>query len=656
MNLENLWNQAQPPFSFRYDGADSSQFLASWARAEELPGEGKPSLETWRWSDAQGLEVRARVRRFEPCGAVEWVLEFFNGGRSDSAILEGILPLDVSWPVGAQNKVVLHHANGSLCQMDDFLPLASEVHRGEIALAPIGGRSSDGALPFFNLQVLAGAADCDAGGVVLAIGWTGQWKAAWAREESSLRATAGMERTHLRLQPGETIRTPRILLIPWQGDDAEIGQNLLRRLLLDEYCPRVGGELWVPPVAHMTMSDFHHSGVVTEAGELKALHRAADLGVEAFWVDACWYGGGRAWHEEVGNWQVNTQFFPRGLKPIGDAAHERGMKFVLWFEPERVHRGTPLWNERPEWLLHSPKPSGGAFIDDNALFNLGLPQARAHMTEMISGVIQEAGVDIYRQDFNFRPLEFWAAADAPDRVGMAEIRHIEGLYAMWDELLRRHPGLCIDNCASGGRRLDLETGSRSVPLWRSDFSDVGGPSFGAGLQVGDQMQTAGLSRWMPLHTAAVWSFSPYAFRSAMSSGVVFYCNIQRDDFPAQAARAAIAELKRLRPFFSGDFYNLSPLTVGYHDWCSYQYHRPDLGEGFAMFLRRHQSPFTTMQTALRGIDAQAHYEVSFAPDFEEAPHQILPGADLLRLMVSVPQAPGSLLMHYRRVEAVEAGA
>jgi hypothetical protein len=69
----------------------------------------------------------------------------------------------------------------------------------------------------------------------------------------------------------------------------------------------------------------------------------------------------------------------------------------------------------------------------------------------------------------YDPLPYWRANDAPDRQGMAEIRHVEGLYEFWNDLLRRHPGLVIDNCASGGRRIDLETISRSIPLWRSDW-------------------------------------------------------------------------------------------------------------------------------------------------------------------------------------------
>lgn len=66
--------------------------------------------------------------------------------------------------------------------------------------------------------------------------------------------------------------------------------------------------------------------------------------------------------------------------------------------------------------------------------------------------------------------------------------------------------------------------------------------------------------------------------------------------------------------------------VASHDWCAYQYDRPDLGEGFAVFLRRHESPFSTMAVALRGIDEEAIYEVSLAEDFDDPPRAAMPGA------------------------------
>src|SRR5262249_34939087 len=155
---------------------------------------------------------------------------------------------------------------------------------------------------------------------------------------------------------------------------------------------------------------------------------------------------------------------------------------MLWFEPERVYKGTPWHKSHPEWLLGN----GG----DNFLLNLGNPAARKFLTDFISVRIDEFGLGCYRQDFNIDPLAFWQAADALDRQGATEIHYIEGLYAFWDELLKRHPNLMIDNCASGGRRLDLETLGRATPFWRTD-----GPRD----PIAHQCHTLGLLSWVPLN-------------------------------------------------------------------------------------------------------------------------------------------------------------
>lgn len=632
------WDPQSPPASFTYDGRPSAVLLPAWERAETQEQSAGGQTRHYSFMDPETrLSVTAHVRSFDEHPAVEWVLEFANHGADDTPIIENILPLDHSWSRAAEESVFVHYANGSTCQMDDFLPATADLEPGaSIALSPDGGRSSDGVIPFFNLQ-------WPEGGVVLGIGWSGQWAAKFDRGEDAARVCAGLERTHLRLRPGERIRTPRILLVQWTGEDAIAGNNWLRRLLLSNYCPKTDGRNNLPPVAHMTMSTFHSTGVTSEAAEMDALTRAASLGVEAFWVDACWYGETEKWYEEIGNWFVRTEAFPRGLRPLSAAAQNAGMQFVLWVEPERVHRGTKIEREHPEYLLRSDHDA------NNALFNLGLPEARGYLTDLVSEIIADSGVDIYRQDFNMTPLPYWRAADADDRVGMAETRYIEGLYAMWDELLRRHPGLAIDNCASGGRRIDLETTSRSFPLWRSDFSDVGGPGHGRGLQLGDQSQTIGLSRWVPLHSASVWTFTPYDFRSAMSTGVVLYCDIRVEDFPAEDARRAIAELQRLRPYFLGDFYPILPLTLSPEDWCAYQYDRPDRGEGCAVFLRRHESPSSTVNVRLEGIDAQAEYEFGTTNTFEEPARERIRGSELAELEITIPDQPGSVLLEYRRV-------
>jgi alpha-galactosidase len=258
---------------------------------------------------------------------------------------------------------------------------------------------------------------------------------------------------------------------------------------------------------------------------------------------------------------------------------------------------------------------------------------------------------------------------------MSEIRYIEGLYALWDGLRERHPGLWIDNCASGGRRIDLETLSRALPLWPSDFSDVIGLSSGLDLHVGDQCLNAGLARWTPLFGGGVWNFSPYGVRGQVTGGFTLGFHIEHSDFPAvdssenvpynevlargvtllderfplEQARAAISEWKSIRPYILGDLHLLFPVTAESQDWAGWQFHRADLNAGIGLIFRRHASPYGQADIKLNWINPQAVYEVSLSPGFEPAPAMQLSGAALAQLSLTIAEKPASLLMRYRKL-------
>ncbi len=657
-----------PDFSFQYGGVASAELLPHWHYHVEQEYTPDGLLERRSWTDpVTRLNVTAHVRCFEDFASGkhcprDWVLTFENHGAADTPILETVWPLDWTAPAPASERLRLHYANGSTWAKDDFVPLTSELQPGSRKdLACVGGYSSQGVLPFMNLQR-------NGEGLIVAVGWTGQWICRFERHQDSLHIAAGMEHIRLKLHPGEKIRTPRILWLPWEGMSVEVGQNRLRQLLLAHYLPRHAGQPILPPVADSLMSYYYLTGQSSEAIEQTALAKSAGLGVDTHWLDACWYVGQRNWWEEVGSWEANPQRFPRGLKPISEEAHRAGMKFLLWFEPERARFDSRLAQEHPEFFIRSPREP------NDLLLNLGDPVAREYITDLISQRITEYGVDIYRQDFNFEAvLPFWQAADEPDRIGMAEIRHVEGLYAFWDALRSRHPGLWIDNCASGGRRIDLETISRSLPLWPSDFLE--GLSQGLDLNVGEQCINAGLARWIPLFGGGVFNFTPYTTRSQIIGGFNFGVHIELssfpdgqetgivsgndvlakgvslldDQFPCDQARLAIREWQEMRPYVLGDFYLLHPLTASAHDWCAWQFHRNDLEAGFALAFRRHQSPFPSIEIGLRQIDPQAVYVFSVSPGYIAEPGRRVSGEELLHLQLTIPEKPGSLLLRYQRV-------
>ncbi|MFH1007450.1 MAG: glycoside hydrolase family 36 protein [Candidatus Latescibacterota bacterium] len=627
------------PFSFLLGGASCRQLVASWEYTVETGRDADRCCVHWQ-DRMSGICLTAEIRRFDPFDAIYYVLHIANDGTGDTPILESILPLNAGVRLPHGGPVVLHHANGCTTAIDDFLPLETQILEDtQVTLEPgAEGRPSNGVLPFFNLT-------WPGGGLVTAIGWTGQWRAMFGRDtDGRLRLSAGMAKTHLLLHPGESIRTPGILLLPWEGQDWLIGQNKLRKLMLAHFTPRCDGQAISPPVAHATSAGLHmyEGGWAggNEQTQLASIRSSAPLGIEAYWLDAYWFPGN--FPNGVGNWFHREADFPRGLRPLSSAAHAAGMKFILWFEPERVGPDTQLDREHPEWLL--------AHGDGCKLLDLGNPEARRHITDLISGIITAAGVDVYRQDFCIKPLPYWQANDAPDRQGMTEIRHVEGLYAFWDELRVRHPGLWIDNCAGGGQRIDLETCARSLVLWRSDTPDplIWDEPARLSAGVSDQVQTAGLSLFVPLHSGGVWGLDPYRFRSAMHSGVVIYDDPRQPGFPREQAIQAIEELKSLRPYFLGDFYPLTRITTSEEDWCAYQYHRPDLNDGFAVYFCRRQCASLSLPARLRELDPFADYHVVIRETYDPSQRRDMKGAELVSSLMSVSSRPGSVLLTYEK--------
>ena len=615
------------PFSFVYGGVSSASLLKNWpAQVEPEKSVGGKIQRTITYTDPKtGLELRCEVTSFVDSPAVEWVRYATNKGKTDTPILEKFLPLNLGLKV-PEGEVILHHSQGSTNGPLDFLPVDQVVGANAgIDLAPSGGRSSDGRLPFFNLEY-------SGGGVVGAIGWTGQWAFHLQRDKRAVQLQAGQQTFHLKLHPGESIRSPRILLVFWQGKDSLRGHNLLRQLLLTHYVPRISGEMAMPPVALSPYYDYNGRG--NEGNQKEAIPIAAQAGCEAFWVDCGWNEGS---FDGVGSWVPNLEAYPNGLKPVSDEVHRNGMKFILWFEPERVTPNSRLAKEHPEWVL---LPASDCRFKDS-LYNLADPAALAWMTNHLSKCISNWGIDVFRVDFNIDPLRFWKAADTADRQGMTENRYIVGLYAMWDEWRARHPGLTIDNCASGGRRLDLEMISRSYPLWQSDTQCGRKP-----LPVQDQVQNAGLSLYVPLHTGGVWAFDPYNFRSIASTGVVLQTSKLQDNLPS--VRKMIDELKSLRPLTLGDYYPLAEINTSHQFWSISQYDRPDLGQGYVLAFRREQSPFPSAQVALRGLDDKADYLLTNVDTQEK---KTVAGADLAReFTLDIPNPASSLLLTYEKMK------
>jgi alpha-galactosidase len=571
--------------------------------------------------------------------------------------------------------IVLHQASGSEIShlAEDFLPREDTVPPNgvfhTVHYEMKDGKHVGGQLPYFDLQ-------WSGGGLIGAVGWSGQWEIQINRDSGRrIRLQAGQQDVHLKLHSGESIRTPRILLVQWRGRERFSGHNLLRRLLVAYYLPRIEGKVAMPPVAATTayvrifdviagkrgknpldvLPTLHQEDLspehgfpspddalnaVDEQNQLDYIHKIPQVGLEAYWMDAGWFEGG--WPFGVGNWEPDPKKFPHGLKPLGKAAHQQGLKFLLWFEPERVSPGTLIEKQHPDWILHTQNEGkwGGRF-------NFGNPQARQWITELLSTRIDDWGIDIYRNDNNICPLPFWRAADSQDRQGATENHDIEGLYAMWDELLKMHPKLEIDNANWRITGPDIEAMKRTIgSLTRSEITSGGLPH-----PVSDQAQTAELSLWIPLHANLLHALTPYSLRSTSTTGVGIGLDLRSSYIPRDQLKKAIEQLKDLRPFWLGDYYPLSPINFKENAWCGWQFDRPDLQAGVALLFRRDKAEEPVFHAALRALGPEARYEVTVSESYDEKERRVMTGAELGKVRVELNSAPGVMLVRYRKMKS-----
>ena len=637
-----------PPFSFVYGEKHSSELLPTWKHTvqdESVNDTMRRRTLSFRCPETD-IEVRAVCTMYTDTPGVDWTLDFTNHGDTDSAVLEEVNALDTDVHLaGASPAPVLHQLRGSTAGATDWQPFDTPIASGSrVAFAPQAGRSSKEASPFFNCA-------WQGGGVITAIGWSGRWRATVHHENGVLGIEAGLQHLHTTLRPGETIRGPRILQLYWSGDDPWRGYCAFRQTMLRHVVPKLDGKPVTPPIAHLSTS-FYEMDDGTEADVLAHLESAKGLGFEFFWLDAY---RGRDRFPTVGHYvlpierEVDTKRFPHGIAPIGKAAHDAGMKFLLWFEPERICPGTLMATEHPEWVLIPPQDRMG----HGGMLNLGLPEARKYATRYLNTAIKEYGVECLRIDNAVDYGVMWSILDEaePERAGMAEIRYVEGHYRMWDDILAANPGLFIDNCASGGQRIDLETCSRSIPLWRTDGTIA--PLLARDYNeaaIRNQVMTAGLSRYLPFHVSGQMGATPYQFRSGFNAGIAFCEDIRTTDYPRDLLARAIAEGKRIRKYYFGNFYALSNVTTDPQDWCALQYHRPAERDGMVMAFRRHASPDAEYACALREIERDAVYEVTLSHGYTPEDPFRMEGAELASFDAEIPDYPGSVIVEYRCID------
>lgn len=349
---------------------------------------------------------------------------------------------------------------------DEFRPQHGST-RHDTVLEVRSGRSSHGMSPWLGLESEEPEPDGAPLALIVTPAWSGNWH---IHALAAGHITAGISPWELsvELAPGESVTAPSVVLAGGRSlADATLA---LQAAVRDHWLPRT-------PFTDTIPVEWNHwwpyeDQEVTEGVIAANAAVAGELGLEIATVDAGWFGAADAasdWQEQRGDWHlVNTERFPSGLAALGRSIRDGGPLPGIWIEAEAVGAASRLRAEHPELLArrmdgrrHDPSyrlMTVSLDRDDPTFLGyvcLGSPAGREHVLGSMDRLITTTGARWVKLDFNIDPDAGCSRTDHGHGAGDGLLRHYQGLYAVLDELRRRHPGLHLESCSSGGLRVDL---------------------------------------------------------------------------------------------------------------------------------------------------------------------------------------------------------
>ena len=408
-------------------------------------------------ADGTGRIVRHKVRWEEGLQAVTVSCEFENTGEKpvvldllSSVNLSGITPFTEGDAAGA---LYLHRirsmwsAEGRMQTESMEEAMLERSWTGHaLRVCKFGQR---GSMPVRDYFPFAAVEDRKAGVTwAVQLACPSSWQMEVRRRDDCLNLMASLADGDFghwakTVNPGETFETPEAYLTAGEGGLDRVSQRL--QTVQRRNMPRPDAELPVMFNEYCTTwGNPTHENLERIAKCLEG------RGLEFLVIDAGWYRkAGEGWSDCGGDWIPEEQeMFPQGLKATADMIRAHGMKPGLWFEPETCAPGSDLFR-REEMLL----TRDGTVIDTDGrrFLDLRKEEVHAYLEERVIGLLKRCGFDYIKVDYNDC---IGTGCDDPDGLGEGLRQNMQGTLRFFRRMREAIPGLYIENCSSGGHRLE----------------------------------------------------------------------------------------------------------------------------------------------------------------------------------------------------------
>ena len=443
-----------------------------------------------------------------------------------------------------------------------------------------------------------------------ALGWSGSWQIVAEQDTGKgVHITGGPNTFDFSydLENGATFQTPY-----FYGGFSNHGlggaSQLLHRFEVNSLLPHAPTPKLRPVLYNSWEATTFH---VDEAGQMALAEKAASIGVERFVMDDGWFGQRKTDHAGLGDWYVDPQKFPRGLKPLIDKVHTLNMDFGLWVEPEMVNPDSDLYREHPDWVLNFPgRPR--TETRNQLVLNLARQDVHDYVLHFLDQLLSENDIAFLKWDYNRNWSEPGWPDVPPEQQKNVYIDFTRNYYDILDKLREKHPKLEIETCSSGGGRVDLGVLGLTDQAWTSDNTDAYDrlllqEGFTYAYSPGVMMAWVTDSpTWMNKRTLSL----SYRFLSAMQGALGIGADLNKwaaADFVT--ARTMVADYKSIRETVQrGELYRLMSPREGEQAVTETVSRDGKQAVAFA-FLHSSTQGYPFPRVYLRGLKEEASYKL-----------------------------------------------
>ena len=266
------------------------------------------------------------------------------------------------------------------------------------------------------------------------------------------------------VKPKENFVTPEVVMVysdKGMGEASRAFHDLYRNYLINER--------FVASPRPIVINNWEATYMDFDTQKLcRIIDSAKGTGIDTFVLDDGWFGKRDTDKSGLGDWYANEKKVD--LFRVADYAHENGLKFGLWFEPEMVSEDSDLYRAHPDWAMQVEglKPCAGR---DQLVLDLTRKEVRDYIVESVSAVLRKYPVDYVKWDMN-RPLTENYSAWLGKNGKETHHRYVLGLYEVSGRIISAFPHIFFEGCASGGARFDPAMLYYFPQIWTSDDTDA----------------------------------------------------------------------------------------------------------------------------------------------------------------------------------------